>query len=512
MAREKAHFLSIVHLRILITLYARTQNISIIPHKIISNNDIKSIGAKLEAKKIIKNNSSNLVRKLTGFPLQKKIEDSEGIEKEKLNILAKLVMEHYKITGTEQIKKNNYLDLFVEKVIIIPQYLIKLNEKKYYKFLTKEEKELVDNYVERKINELIVDSPYIHHYCIYFWNELFRKIETATLQINTKDKTANIKYNHKIKGNWVIKSEQTTDTFHYHNSSTMYLNFIDEDINKKHLRTNLCLSIHESDFTDLKYIKGTYSSSRANADIPVCGIMLLESHNSYSEAHKTATKLNLETNEIEVDPSIEFELMSFHYLIKEENKLINKAAFKTYETYKLISEIKGAYIFGFLYSKNEFEKPDAIILGLCYIEPNGGVISKVKGEDVKGFIINRMHYNDDVFRMINYVNKPTDKAKNNYSLRVVRNSDSVTHLIGVYAGIHDFKPRAGEVFFIKKPEFESYKALCASIKPCLINIENTDSYQNDSDKLELINYLTNKLPNKEYYVLSYSSKVKSNSK
>ncbi|MDB5227836.1 MAG: hypothetical protein JWN78_2029 [Bacteroidota bacterium] len=494
MARISYLHPGIIPLKGLILLYLRKNNLPTIDLILRDKKLIAKLGIKLKHDKIISRASENLVKKILGSPLQRNQEESVGIDTTRLNYLAKSVFINYGLTETKeyQVENNDYWKIFENKILSVPEYLKDINSKKYYRYLSDKEKRLVDDYIARKIGEFI-NSDDINNYCVYYWNDEKRSIETATVQINNSEKSAIIKY-YRFNGNkWETKSVQRSGIKFYSSSSTIFLNFTDENSDSHH-RTDICLSVH-GDYKQMQYLKGSYSTSRNNADMPVAGIILFEKKGSFIDAYNAATKTII-GDKIEVPPYIYFDLMGYRFNVAETTNITDSSRLSTHEIYQILNEIKGTYVFGYLE-----ESLKKIHKGICYIAENGRVITRIhyeKKKEIEGYVINRINFNSDIIRISNFYDHALDHSKFEYTLKIVKDDNKrVTYLEGIYSGVHDFKPKSGEIYFIKK-EFETYEQLEKNTIPSKFHIINDKEYAENSDEFKLIKYLTTKNNDRKY--------------
>ena len=452
MGRSKSPWASIIHLKALLELYIRTKNIPKFPGKISESRFIEALGDCLEKDKILKKKSANLVNKLRGLPFQSSSESSEGIDTEKLDKIAAFIIHEYELDKRWDINADEFQwNIFEQKSFEVPDHLRHVQDFKYYKFLSHADKVAVDGFVERKISELILYSDDLHNYCMYYWDELNKKINVALLQINKKEETAVLKYVQYENEKWSSKSVQRTNRpggLFQMGDSTCFLNFAEEDDKKLYLRTNICLSVHTSDFYSLKYIKGTYSTSRQHAGMPVAGELLLEKKRTFQEATKTSQE--------KVDNKIEFELLGQRIAIKD-TQTRSFEDFRSYNIQKVLSRISGAYVLGFFKNRGGSKKVKlAITRGICFIEESGRVTMQISDstEIIHGYVNNNIHYDNSIICITNFFDKSTDSFKYNYILKLIKdnkNSFEINELSGIYAGVTELLPRSGKIVFLRTP-------------------------------------------------------------
>jgi len=458
MARNKAPFPSIVHLKVLMELYTKMHQIPSYPDRISEKMFVEKLTSCLVKDKILEGKSKNLVDKLRGLPFQKREEDSEGIEIERIEKLSKKIFDFYHLENSIENFNGEFYWNAVQNLIPVPDYLKHINSEKYYKYLSYINKNLVDGFVERKVNELIDSSDDIHTYCMYYFNESNKQIEVGVLQLNKKEEKATVKYFYRDE-KWITKSVQRTDKpggLFRLSQSTFYINLVEEDDSKAHLRTNICLAVHDTDFYSLKVIKGTYSTSRQNVDMPVAGMLILEKRKSFPEAEKAAKD--------GVDPRITFDIWKQRISVNEP-KILSFDDFASHKIFKVVERIAGSYYFGFFKNRAISKDPKPIITrGICFIEPSGRVTMQLaEAEIYQGFVDNDIYYNNDIVCITNFFGKSTDSFKYKYTLKLIKDKSDgykVNELNGIYCGVNELEPRSGRIVFIRcKESFKNFDEL-----------------------------------------------------
>ncbi len=458
-----------IHLKLLMELYLRAGGIynkdeSIEPRRYIErfSNLLKTDNVLLKKKGESEGKVSlNLFNKLLGNPYQS-IEAgkfTEGIKLSILDSLAEKVIRYYKLgikNRGENIHKGEYWDFFINDVVQIPEYF-KYMSGTYYKYLALPERQIVDRYCPTVLNELLVEDDAILHFRLYFWESRSKKIETACLQIDNFNKTATLKY--FKPGKEEVASVHRTDfggSFSTQNS-TLHLTFVDEDPRNTHIRTYMCVAIHHTRFESAVILKGTYITSVNRGHSPVAGELILQRYNSYKEIIYDVA------HEKELDHRLYFDLINRRMEITE-NPIDTYKDLKSNPIYKLIDKIQGAYYFGFLSSLQMIkEKSATVTKGICFIEPNGIVHTKIKDRnEVRGYVNNDIYHNEHTFVISNFFDG-NDDFKYHYTLTAVKATEEdnapIIGLEGVYSGVYSDSPRAGQIFYAKIPNVFSWDDL-----------------------------------------------------
>ncbi|MBS1683222.1 MAG: hypothetical protein JSS76_00600 [Bacteroidetes bacterium] len=460
MGQNKSPIPHPIHLRLLMELYLRAAGLYNKDESIEPRRYLKKFSDLVKADKILSEKkadaegtvSLNLFNKLLGNPYQS-IEAgvfTEGIKISILDNIAEKVIRHYKLgikdKEDERIHKGEHWDFFIHKVAPIPEYF-KYMAGTYYKYLPLPERQIIDRYSLTVLNELLNDDNAIMHFRLYFWESRSKRIETACLQIDATNKTATLKY--FKPGKEEVASVHRTDlggSFSTHNS-TLHLTFVDEDPRNTHIRTYMCIAIHHTRLDSAVILKGTYITSVNRGHSPVAGELILQRYSTYKEiVHDVA-------NEKEVDHRLYLDLINKRTEIVE-SAIDTYKDLKSNSISKLVGKIQGAYYFGFLSSIQMIkEKSATVTKGICFIEPNGVVHTKIKdGNEVRGYVNNDIYHNEHTFVISNFFDG-NDDFKYHYTLTAIKTSDdddaSVIGLEGVYSGVYSDNPRAGQIFYVK---------------------------------------------------------------
>jgi len=429
-----------------------------------------------------------------GFPFQSKSENCEGIEIEKLNLIAKRVIEYHHLAVISKTVPDRFQwGYFEREVIKIPDHLKDIQEKKYYKFLSTEEKSGVDGFISSRLNELLLENDEVVNYCVYFWNKSRKAYRVAIIQVTNGIQAASYTLLDFVDGQWLVDSVQRTNSpggLFKPVNNTLFMHFVEEDGRKPHLRTNLCMSIPASDFYKEKYLIGILSSSSQNGQMPMAAAVMMERKISYREAYETVT------NEDGIKPEIHFELLDQRLEIM--GRKYDK--FRTSKIQPILDEVAGPYLFGFLKKRTDFKKdPILITKGICFIERNGMVTSKVSESSriTKGYIENDYYYDEDIICIKNFFDEGHDDFKYRYTLRVIREKVKtnlpIIRLDGVYSGV-DSIPRAGKIIFIRLKNFNSFNEMDSSeLRYKRVDINDKTLSKEDRDFKKLLledkNYL-----------------------
>lgn len=456
MARQKAPYPSIVHLKLLMDMYIRINKIPAYPEHTTEKAFFEKLTSRLVEDRVVQENSRNLVDKLFGFPFQKTSAQAEGIDTEKLEIFTEAVWKRCNLGIIYPEPEDFYWFYFKETIAPLPEHLKNLQNKRYYKYLTLDERKAVDEFCERKISEIMPSNDYVLYYNMYYWNDNYRDVEIAILTINYKEDVAIVKYTYNVNGRAITKTVQRTDQeggqFSLKNN-TLYLNCVEEDINKQHLRTSLCIAVYDSDYPSLSYLKGTYSSSRQNATRPVAGMLMLEKRNNFQEALNAVRDVN-------VKATIKLELIGELMMVSDE-KLRTLSDLSSSKIYNILEQVEGVYHIGF-YKKGSDNRQ--VTPGVCYIQSSGKVMLKVTHLPVVvGFVDTRADAGDDILVIRNFYSVDKYHYNYTYTLRVIKDKKveamPVIRLEGIYSGISEFSPRTGKIILVKDTDNINFEDL-----------------------------------------------------
>lgn len=379
MGRNKTPFASILHLACAMRLYIHMRGVSPI-QEIGEKRFIEDLSEALAKDKIIGAAASrNLTNKFRGMIFYNNMEEcNEGLDVDRLDILAREVIAHYGLTEKLCIQPTNspWVD-FQKYVFEVPDYFRHLQKFKYYKFLSPQDKHAVDGFVERQINQLDLGINDVHTYCLYVWNKEHSEVRSAILQIDRATQVANYTFYLPDTGTWRLRTVQRSDRpgglFEFANN-TLFINLIEENESKKQIHASLFLAVRDVEFYRQKYIKGILASSSQNAIVPTSWVIILEKKSTYLDAYNTAT------NTSTIAPEITLEILGARTDVKEEN-IANFSHFRTHRINMILKQIAGAYVFGFLTQPDGDSKfSTRWTKGICFINRNGLTVSKIPDE------------------------------------------------------------------------------------------------------------------------------------
>lgn len=470
MPRNPAPFHSIVHLKLLMELYVRHYQIPQFPDLTSEKHFFEKLTSCLSNDKIVEEKSKNLVNKLYGFPFQKSAKEAEGIDTEKIEAFAQCVWEHCSLSSNFPDINEFYWAAFQEVVASMPEHLKHLQDKRYYKYLSDAERQMVDDFIDRKINEIAPPAKDLAFYNLYYWNESERNVETAVLTLNHREEVAIVKYVYLVDGQLKTKTVQRTDQnggLYKLNNNTLYLNCVEEDVTKQHLRTNFAIAVYDSDYPSLKYLKGTYSASRQNATHPVAGTLILEKKDNFKEALDTI-------RDKKVPEEIQLELMDEHFICSNE-KLRSLSDLDTSRHFKALQLIKGVYFIGFLKKEPNGNGNREITTGICCIYPSGKVlVNMIHKPHFTGSILRDIDMATNVVALGNFYNSEGDDYRYTYYLEMIKtqSKDAIERLEGVYAGLSQTNnsPRAGKIVLVKDTSNKGFAELSQEFPPSRITM------------------------------------------
>lgn len=474
MSRHKSRIPSIIPLKVLMELYLRKTNIPKFPEKLTESEFVQELTNRLSTDNVVPKNGNRLVNRLRGMPMQNSLEDCEGIPLKHINEFAKLVIEEYSLGNRLNLGASAYYWDSFEKFFEIPKRFEKIKGKGYYKFLDRDEQRDVDAFVARITDEIMYGEKFIHNYCVYFWNHESRRARVGLLQLDAIHEHATymfLEFENDEKIKTIQRTHGTKGVYQVCNN-TLVIQTEDDDPIGISLRYSFYIAIREKKYYDSKYLKGIITFPSQNGHVPTSCIAIFEKH----ESRETAINVIKSPNAI--PPEIYLELIDKRLEVPEDSSTLKR--FRSHETYKTLSEIYGAYLFGFY--KNGSNKK-ILTLGICYIHQNGMMLSRIidSHEDTTGYVMSDMFHGRDVICLTNFFDNIPNRFKYQYTLEIQRDvqidGKRTICLEGFYAGIVQEKPRTAKIVFLKQNEFQSFKEMRTSVnyerkdltKPDLLN-------------------------------------------
>lgn len=486
MGRNPSPIPGIVHLKLLVSLYLKHKRIPFNKNTVQEKDVQKQLAFFLKKDEITKENSTNLFDKLLGNPYNKDFNTVEGIAISVLNKISQKVINAYPLSLNSQNLEIGFAWNTFYESIKLPQHLISLNSKKYYKYLSEEEKKMVDLFIDRELNELIPTEHDSHFFVAYYWHESDKKISCSTIQIyKNPEHVAIVKYHH-LKNDMlythIVQRSDIDGGFIKFERNILYISLVDED-NSRAFRTFINLRIHSSSLNNINILEGTYCSSILGATTPTSGKVVIQRVNTYQKA------LDIVVGKEKVDNSITFELLQSRQS-STVNEIKNIKDFPTSKLYELIKKVKGGYTFGYIPSHNNLDKK-IIAKGYCFISETGIVQFKLNNRnEYTGYIETDRYYSNSSFSMSIFFESSVDDFKFNFILEIVtlKNNGSVLQLKGIYSGIDKLKPNAGQVIFIKQEGIKDYTEFTISSK-IDINDFNSDSTKLSKENKEILKFI-----------------------
>ena len=468
MGKPKAPYASVVHLKLLVELYARLKGIASYPQHITLKKYITSLENHLILDSIIRGKSRNFLGKLIGFPYQADQKDTEGLDTDKLDLISKKVIEHFDLKTKLNLISTEYPWSAISEAIKVPDYL-EFKDFRYYKFLPEDKKQLVDGFVMRIVDELTSGKSDIATYNLYMWNYVDAKISIAILQINWSTKVVSYNYFEKIGGDWTNRVVMRSDIQGGENiklyGASLFCDLVEEDPKRDYVRARIVLSAKDIDYPHSHYLKGVLSISGKSANRPLSGLIILKRQRSFYEA------LEVVKNEHLWDSALIFDLLDTRFEVNEDT--INSISkLDSAETFKLVEQVHGAYVIGFI---SELEKNKGkLILFTCYIDSSGIVVIGLPNSDYRRCQILKDFVGENHICISSFSHQKGKPEKFDYKLKIIKQDgyhSKCKYLEGSYssAAIHDIT--SGDIVF-KKLDFASLEELEGFIKPKVIDFED----------------------------------------
>lgn len=430
-------------------LYREARGIPKWPEQISEAPYIESLTQALIEDKVIGLEGNNkFTNNLRSKPQESSPERAPGIDTTRLDKIARIVIDHFNLRKFFNLHHEIKYPWHTFSNIIFPtpHHLAYLNEKKYSKFLTLEERQIIESHLSRKYNELgLIKSPTVN-YCLYLWNDDVKEVFCAIIVINPVNKTASYSFYTKDGTGWSPRTVMKSTNFQ-HGGATLFIDLVEEDEQKPYVKANLFLSLLDVQFTNLPIIKGILISSGNNATAPLSFEVVLEKCGSFFEAYSKA-----------IEPAKRNPLLCLEVIKKRldinstnifaENKL------KSYPLYKLLEELNGYYQIAYVTQDGAHHGPGKLSSGLCYIGLDGIILIQMNNS--KGILkayIDQQVYRGDKFLCINYfLSQASDEYDMQYRLEVERdhkNGGIVKYLYGCFSGFIRGTIYKGDISFLK---------------------------------------------------------------
>jgi len=472
MPRNKAPFPPIIALTALCDLYRRKRFIPEYPNQIAEKPYTDALTAALIKDKVIDGKSSrNFVSKLRGAPSQAEADETEGIDTSMLDKIVRIVIKEYGLENyiPEERMKFPWV-AFCEELFPTPYHLQGLDEaRKYYKFLTNQEKADVDGYLMRLINEFDIASEDIFTYCAYMWSPRENKTSVGIFQINRSTNVATYSYYVKNADKWVtrtaLRSNRTGGNYFIGNN-TLYITLVEEDSSKIFAQMNVVLAIQDIDFLNQRVLKGVISSSAGNASIPMCAKIIMEKKKSFRSA------LAVVKGELAKNPVYCFEVMNNRIEVlvrlREEEDHYN-------QLFKVIQDIKGHYIYAYVAATDVKNSQHEVSIAICSIEDDGRIRMDTPNDTNILAYVDSMHYQGIDHFTIKYFSHIEGKGFDFFNVvKIIRNwpNPKAISLDGKFMGLYRSIALYGDILFVRIENVESHEQLWQKYQPVVIKKED----------------------------------------
>jgi hypothetical protein len=350
-----------------------------------------------------------------GRPVESEAHKASGLDVSKLDKIAAYIMDKESLISKAHLEDLNLpltWDTFANHIFKTPAHLVKLNDKRYMKFLEKEEREEVNRFIARRYNELGLQSGSIVTYCIYLWSIQNRSAKNSILTIDPIKKVATYYFFPDDLSSTQPETILTTECYS-HSNSILNLNLVDEDSSHSSMRVNLLLSVYEN-FTKLDYVKGVLNASLLNSSVAVSAEVALKKCESYAAAWKDVLSKKIE-NELAL------EILNKRYEVSEAN-IYNVEKLPSYPMFLFLKELEGYYLIQYITQSGAESGADRLQNGFCHISSNGLVTFKFPAFDYElhGYI-DQQRLRDGKFITINfYLDNPRDRYDVQYKLEVFK--------------------------------------------------------------------------------------------
>jgi hypothetical protein len=454
MPKISANYPSISALQALIYIYSKLKKI---PRRgdISESKYIEYLSSALANDNLLKGNASkNMVYKLIGNPPQSRPDLTDAIEPSKLDAIAKYIFDHTPELK-DRIGEQNIVDYWVtfkEKAFPMPPHFYEMQARNYFKFLTDLEKNAINGYIQRKMNEYGLYED-VMTYSVHVWSHPDRFVRAPILQINLAQNFATYTIFTKVNGKQEIKAVMRTDLAGGYiklSSNTLFI-FLTNENALNPVRASFYFAIHDLGFNSLKYMKGILSFSAFNITVPTATKIILKKQDNYLEAFK----LTSDTNDVE--DSIVFDLINQRMEVRDEN-LSELSKLSSNRIHEVVKAAAGYYRFGYIAAINHFNKEGILSIGNGQIKENGMVYLNFPHhrKPMQAHISNNHFHGADVLEIRQFVDSGLDEFKFNYDLKAKRNplkfDNNFGSLEGYYSGFYTNVPAAGKIVFLKISE------------------------------------------------------------
>jgi hypothetical protein len=423
---------------------------------------------------IIKNESKNIVYKMVGRPPQDSLEDCEGIDSSKLNALALYVCGKLNLQEKFGMRPESSWYDFTKNAFAIPEYL-NFQMKGYYKFLSPSEKQAVTGFIMRQVNEILEENPDVLTYTAAMWSGAGMEIVKAVVQLNLRYSFASYNFYVLENGNLIPRVTMRTNIDNGSlklNGNNAFLNFVEENPEKKFLNLCFILNIRDIKFDHLNFLKGVLTTTAMNGTVPVTQKVILKKTKNFETAIS-------EIKESKTESEIAFDLIQSQFKVQEE-RVDPLTRLESYRVYELCEEVSGVYVMGFpmLVEVIGVKPQGKIGIGICEIGADG--IVKIMS-DTKGYIkcfVENLYINHNLICISHHVH-PDDRnpIKIEYCLKIVKEEATsvltkVEFLVGSFVTIYNKSECLhGDIVFKRAREYKTLEECSDVVKPGIVDIQ-----------------------------------------
>jgi hypothetical protein len=393
--------------------------------------------------------SKNLIYKLLGMPLQRKLELTDSIDEAVLEKIMKVIYDQF-----DEIDKvffpNTWDD--VKKFFQLPDHLVDVEKAGYFKFLSDSDKKLVKSFVWRKISEMTKKFSSNIYYNIYLWSGSENCAISGTLVFNITEElvwcsgfTGNILATGEVLSNLLKQGHSRAD------HSRLNLTLTSEYPKSS---TKMSFSLLVDDFYKPggpKYVKALCTYQRYNSDTVCASVGILENESHFENNPEPGSEIvfNLRNKSLEVQKT------------KLDGGVVGFEDTATKHLHDPVGRIFGYYNFAFYQLLNEYDIHPKLIVGACDIKSDGSILLVLPEEIQNAYVSNNEYYGPDNISIKNNSVREFDKFRYTFDLRLEklyipdpsRNYFQMYHaryLDGVFGGFYLNKPYSGKICFIYK--------------------------------------------------------------
>ena len=377
--------------------------------------------------------SKNFVTSLKGRPYESNSEQAPGLDTKRLDKIALQIIDHYKFREFFKLPETITFpwNVFCELIFPTPLTLKSLNDYKYYKFLPIDGKQAVDQFVNRRLNELGIVKGSIINYSVYMWNTDYRHVRCAVLTIDPEEKTATYSYFAPVKEGFAVKSSMRAVNYSL-GSSILFLDLTEEDPDKQFIRADMLITILDAQFTNLSILKAILTVAGHNGTTPVSCEAILEKCDSYFDAYDRVV------NDAKKDPLLCLEVQNRRFELNRAN-ISEPEKLRSYKLYQTLLDLEGHYLFCFLTKQGALIGPGLFSTACCHISPNGMVRFRFhNSHGILSAYVNQAIERDSKFICIDYfLTNSSDLYDSQYRLEIerdYRHGGAVRALFGAFIG------------------------------------------------------------------------------